>query len=103
MEGSDIGYIRITSFSERTGSALQKAIETIKQQAGDKLTGIVLDLRNNPGGLLDQAVTVSNDFIDQGEIVSMRGRRAHDNRRFEAKPNGDLVKGLPVVVLINGG
>jgi carboxyl-terminal processing protease len=103
MEGSDIGYIRITSFSERTGLGLEAAIKSLRQQAGDKLAGIVLDLRNNPGGLLDQAITVSNDFLDQGEIVSIRGRRAQDNRRFEAQANRDLVRGLPVVVLINGG
>lgn len=103
MEGSDIGYIRITSFSERTGSALESAIKSLKSQAGNKLAGIVLDLRNNPGGLLDQAITVSNDFLDNGEIVSIRGRRAQDTRRFEAQPNRDLVHGLPVVVLINGG
>ena len=103
MEGSDIGYVRITNFSERTGNGLESAIKSLKSQAGDKLTGIVLDLRNNPGGLLDQAVTVSNDFLDQGEIVSIRGRRSQDNRRFEAQPNRDLVRGLPLVVLINGG
>jgi carboxyl-terminal processing protease len=103
LEGSDIGYVRITNFSERTGNALESAIKALKTQAGDKLTGIVLDLRNNPGGLLDQAVTVSNDFLDQGEIVSIRGRRSQDNRRFEAQPNRDLAHGLPMVVLINGG
>jgi len=103
MEGSDIGYVRITNFSERTGNALESAIKALKSQAGDKLAGIVLDLRNNPGGLLDQAVTVSNDFLDQGEIVSIRGRRSQDNRRFEAQPNRDLARGLPLVVLINGG
>jgi carboxyl-terminal processing protease len=103
MEGSDIGYVRITNFSERTGTALEAAIKSLRSQAGDKLAGIVLDLRNNPGGLLDQAVTVSNDFLDQGEIVSIRGRRSQDNRRFEAQPSRDLVRGLPVVALINGG
>jgi carboxyl-terminal processing protease len=103
MEGSDIGYVRITNFSERTGNALEAAVKSLRSQAGDKLAGIVLDLRNNPGGLLDQAVTVSNDFLDGGEIVSIRGRRSQDNRRFEAQPSRDLVRGLPVVVLINGG
>jgi carboxyl-terminal processing protease len=103
LAGSDIGYIRITSFSERTGSALETAVKALKQQAGDKLAGIVLDLRNNPGGLLDQAVAASNAFLDQGEIVSIRGRRAQDTRRFEAQPGRDLVRGLPMVVLINGG
>jgi carboxyl-terminal processing protease len=103
MEGGDIGYLRITSFSERTSETLEAAIKTLKQQAGNKLVGIVLDLRNNPGGLLDQAVSVSNDFLDGGEIVSIRGRRNQDNRRFEAQPNRDMVRGLPIVVLINGG
>jgi carboxyl-terminal processing protease len=103
MEGSDIGYVRITNFSERTSTALEAAVSSLKTQAGNKLSGVVLDLRNNPGGLLDQAVSVSNDFLDQGEIVSIRGRRAQDNRRFEAEPSHDLLHGLPLVVLINGG
>ena len=103
LAGNDIGYIRITSFSERTSSGLEAAVKALKQQAGDKLAGIVLDLRNNPGGLLDQAVAASNAFLDQGEIVSIRGRRAPDSRRFEAQPGRDLVRGLPIVVLINGG
>ncbi len=103
LVGNDIGYIRITSFSERTSSGLEAAVKALKQQAGDKLAGIVLDLRNNPGGLLDQAVAASNAFLDQGEIVSIRGRRAPDSRRFEAQPGRDLVRGLPIVVLINGG
>ena len=103
LAGNDIGYIRITSFSERTGSALETAVKALKQQAGDKLAGIVLDLRNNPGGLLDQAVAASNAFLDQGEIVSIRGRRAQDTRRFEAQSGRDLARGLPMVVLINGG
>ena len=103
LEGHDIGYIRITSFSERTSTSLEAAVKALKQQAGDKLTGVVLDLRNNPGGLLDQAVAVSNAFLDSGEIVSIRGRRAQDSRRFEAQSGRDLVRGLPMVVLINGG
>jgi carboxyl-terminal processing protease len=103
MEGGDIGYIRVTSFTERTSEALEAAIKSVKQQAGDKLAGVVLDLRNNPGGLLDQAVSVSNDFLDHGEIVSIRGRRGQDNRRFDAQPDRDQLRGVPVVVLINGG
>jgi len=103
LESGDIAYIRITSFSERTGSALDAAIKGLRAQSGDKLVGIVLDLRNNPGGLLDQAVAVSNDFLDSGEIVSIKGRIASETRRFDAQPNRDLAKGLPVVVLINGG
>jgi carboxyl-terminal processing protease len=101
IEG-DIGYIRITSFTEQTESGLRSAIQKIKDQLGNKQKGIVLDLRNNPGGLLDQAIAVSDTFLDKGEIVSTRGRRAEDAQRYNAKP-GDLLNGLPMVVLINGG
>jgi carboxyl-terminal processing protease len=103
VENGDIGYIRISSFSERTDGALQQAIAAIKNQAGNKLAGIVLDLRNNPGGLLDQAIAVSNDFLDKGTIVSIKGRQAQSDRSYDAQPNRDLLHGLPVVVLINGG
>jgi carboxyl-terminal processing protease len=102
MVGDDIGYIRITSFNEQTDVGLNNAMKNIKQQAGNKLRGIVLDLRNNPGGLLDQAVAVSDAFIEKGEIVSTRGRRADDAQRYDARP-GDVAAGLPVAVLINGG
>jgi carboxyl-terminal processing protease len=102
LEGN-VGYIRITNFSEHTGTGVADAIRTLKDQAGGKLIGIVLDLRNNPGGLLDQAVAVSGDFINGGEIVSTRGRRSDDVQRYNARSDGDLVKGLPMVVLINGG
>jgi carboxyl-terminal processing protease len=102
LEGPDVGYIRITSFNEQTDSGLQSAMKSLKAQAGDKLTGIVLDLRNNPGGLLDQAIAVSDDFLEQGEIVSTRGRHAEDGARYNARP-GDVTNGLPMVVLINGG
>jgi carboxyl-terminal processing protease len=102
LEGSDIGYVRITSFNEQADSGLQAAMKALKNQAGDRLGGIVLDLRNNPGGLLDQAIAVSDDFLDKGEIVSTRGRHSEDAARYNAKP-GDLTGGLPVVVLINGG
>jgi len=102
LEGNDIGYIRITSFNEQADSGLQAAMKALKSQAGDKLQGIVLDLRNNPGGLLDQAIAVSDDFLDKGEIVSTRGRHAEDAARYNAKP-GDISGGLPMVVLINGG
>ena len=102
LEGTDVGYIRITSFNEQTDSGLQGAMKELKSQAGDKLAGIVLDLRNNPGGLLDQAIAVSDDFIEQGEIVSTRGRHPEDGARYNARP-GDITNGLPMVVLINGG
>jgi carboxyl-terminal processing protease len=102
MVGDDIGYIRVTSFNEQTDVGLNNAMKSIKQQAGNKLRGIVLDLRNNPGGLLDQAVAVSDAFIEKGEIVSTRGRRSDDAQRFDARP-GDIAAGLPIAVLINGG
>jgi carboxyl-terminal processing protease len=97
-----IGYIRITSFNEHAKDGLDAAIGDLKKDLGDKLIGIVLDLRNNPGGLLDQAIEVADDFIDKGEIVSTRGRNPEDVQRYNASP-GDLVDGLPIVVLINGG
>jgi carboxyl-terminal processing protease len=102
LEGDNIGYIRITSFNEQTDSGLQNAVKNLKQQAGNKLVGYVLDLRNNPGGLLDQAIAVSDAFIERGEIVSTRGRRSEDAQRYNARA-GDITNGLPIVVLINGG
>ncbi|PZQ82481.1 MAG: peptidase S41 [Ancylobacter novellus] len=103
VEDGDIGYIRITSFSEQTGEGLKKAVEDLTKQIGeDKLKGFILDLRNNPGGLLDQAIDVSDTFLDRGEIVSTRGRNADETERRNARP-GDLAKGKPVIVLVNGG
>jgi carboxyl-terminal processing protease len=102
LEGSDIGYIRITSFNEQADSGLASAMKALKSQAGDSLKGIVLDLRNNPGGLLDEAIKVSDDFLDQGEIVSTRGRHKEDATRYNATA-GDITGGLPMIVLINGG
>jgi carboxyl-terminal processing protease len=98
----DVGYIRVTTFNEQTTSGLERAVQRLREQLGDRLEGFVLDLRNNPGGLLDQAVSVSDAFLNQGEIVSTRGRRSDDGQRFNARA-GDLAEGLPVVVLINGG
>lgn len=98
----DIAYIRLTTFNEQTSSEMKDKLEELKQQAGGKLTGLVLDLRNNPGGLLDQAVAVSDAFLDKGEVVSTRGRRSDSIQRFNARP-GDIAEGLPMVVLINGG
>ena len=100
-EGEDIGYLRVTSFSEHTGKKLQKGIKELQKKMPD-MTGIVLDLRNNPGGLLDQAIAVSDAFLNRGEIVSTRGRDANDVRRYGAT-DGDLLDDLPIVVLINGG
>ena len=103
-EGDDIGYIRITQFNEQATTGLKKAIADLTAQDGDKLKGFILDLRNNPGGLLDQAISVSNAFLNRGEIVSTRGRNADETQRFTARPSpGDLAKGKPVIVLINGG
>ena len=101
LEG-DVGYIRLTSFNEQSDPALRRAMQSLKQQGGDKLRAIILDMRNNPGGLLDQAVAVSDDFIEQGEVVSTRARHADESQRWNAKP-GDISGGLPMVVLINGG
>ena len=101
LEG-EIGYLRVTSFNERTDAGVKKAMEAFHKELGGKLRGIVLDLRNNPGGLLDQAIAVTNAFLDKGEIVSTRSRRNEDTQRYNARP-GDLAKGLPLVVLTNGG
>jgi carboxyl-terminal processing protease len=102
LEGDNIAYIRITTFNEQTDVGLNNAMKNLKQQAGNKLLGVVLDLRNDPGGLLDQAVAVADAFLDKGEIVSTRGRRSEDAQRYDARP-GDIAAGLPMVVLINGG
>src|SRR5580700_7190285 len=102
-EGDDVGYIRITQFSEQTTEGLKKTISDLTSQLGsDKIKGFVVDLRNNPGGLLDQAISVSDAFLDKGEIVSIRGRNAEETQRFNAH-SGDLTKGKPLIVLINGG
>lgn len=101
LEGK-IGYVRITSFTEQSNSGLKKAVDKFDKELGDDLLGIVLDLRNNPGGLLDQAIAVSDSFLERGEIVSTRSRNAEDTSRFSARP-GDLARGKPLVVLINGG
>jgi len=103
VEGEDVGYIRMTQFNEQTTDGLKKAITDITAKiSDDKLKGYILDLRNNPGGLLDQAISVSDAFLQKGEIVSTRGRNVEETQRFNARP-GDLTKGKPVIVLINGG
>jgi carboxyl-terminal processing protease len=102
MNGEDIGYIRITQFNEQTTDGVRRAIADLANKGGDKLKGFLIDLRNNPGGLLDQAISVSDAFLEKGEIVSTRGRSAEDTMRFNARA-GDLTKGKPIIVLINGG
>ncbi|WP_417826898.1 S41 family peptidase [Thalassospira povalilytica] len=98
----DIGYIRITKFNEQTFSGLQRAIGDMRDQIGPEIKGLVIDLRNNPGGLLDQAISVSDAFLDKGEIVSTRPRDTQNTERYNAR-SGDLAEGLPIVVLINDG
>jgi carboxyl-terminal processing protease len=103
-EGDDVGYIRITQFNAQVADELKKGIRALAGDDPDKIKGYILDLRNNPGGLLDQAVAVSNAFLDRGEIVSLRGRNPDDAQRFDAKSYpGDMIKGKPLIVLINGG
>jgi carboxyl-terminal processing protease len=103
VEGEDVGYIRITQFNEQTTDNLKKAIADFETQVpANKFKGYVIDMRNNPGGLLDQAISVSDAFLEKGEIVSTRGRNAEETQRFNARA-GDLTKGKPVIVLINGG
>jgi carboxyl-terminal processing protease len=103
VEGDNVGYIRISSFSEQTQPGLDKAITDLKTQLGPKMSGYIIDLRNNPGGLLNSAISVSNTFLDSGEIVSTRGRNPDDVDHMDAKPGLDKTKGVPVVILINGG
>ena len=102
VETDDIGYIRVTTFNEQTTEGLKKEITNLQNQIGDKLKGFIIDLRNNPGGLLEEAVTVSDAFLERGEIVSTRGRNAADTMQFNARA-GDLSKAKPLIVLINGG
>ena len=102
VEG-DIGYLRVTQFNEQTYNNLRAAIDSLTTEIGEgNLRGFVLDLRNNPGGLLDQAIRVSDAFLDRGEIVSTRGRNKEESQRFSAT-SGDLTNGRPIVVLVNGG
>jgi carboxyl-terminal processing protease len=104
VEDGDVGYIRVTQFTEQTADGLKAAMQKLKGEIpADKFKGYVLDLRNNPGGLLDQSIDVVNSFVDRGEIVSTRGRTPDETQRFDARPGGDLSGGKPLVVLINGG
>ncbi|MEO1282276.1 MAG: S41 family peptidase [Pseudomonadota bacterium] len=98
----DIGYIKVTTFNEQTHTNLVRSIENMKREIGSKLKGYVIDLRNNPGGLLDQAIAVSDDFLERGAIVLTKGRNNEETQRSQARP-GDLTDGKPIAVLINGG
>ncbi len=102
VETDDIGYIRITSFTEQTEPGIEKALTELTAKIGDKNKGFIIDLRNNPGGLLNGAIAVSDAFLERGEVVSTRGRNADETQRFNAQ-KGDLAKGKKIVLLINGG
>jgi carboxyl-terminal processing protease len=102
LQGDDVAYIRISQFNEQTTDGVRRAIGELSAQAGDKLKGFIVDLRNNPGGLLDEAITVSESFMDRGEIVSTRGRNADATQRFVAR-RSDMTKAKPLIVLVNGG
>ena len=99
---NEVGYLRVTQFTEQTEEGMIEALEGMAAAAGGALQGVVVDLRNNPGGLLDQAVAAADIFLERGEIVSTRGRHEDNDKRFNARP-GDLAGGVPIVVLINGG
>jgi carboxyl-terminal processing protease len=99
----DIGVIRISEFTEQTDSGLRAAMKSLRADSGNRLRGLILDLRNDPGGLLNQAIAVSNDFLGAGGIVSTRGRHSDDDQSWSAKPGNDLSGNLPVVVLTNNG
>lgn len=102
VEDNDVGYIRITTFNQNTMPGVETAIKEIKKEAGENLKGYIIDMRNNPGGLLDQAIAVSDAFLDKGEIVSTRGRNEGDTKRDNAT-SGDLADGKPIIVLVNSG
>jgi carboxyl-terminal processing protease len=99
----DIGVIRISEFTDQTDRGLRAGLRQLRAEAGGHLRGLVLDLRNDPGGLLDQAIAVSNDFLDHGDIVSTRGRRSVDDQSWTARPGAAIAGNLPVVVLVNNG
>jgi carboxyl-terminal processing protease len=102
LKPGGIGYVRISTFDETTPAALRTALKRLRQEAHGRLSGLALDLRNDAGGLLDAAVEVTAGFLDSGTVVTTRGREPNENRQYDARPNGDLVRGTPIVVLING-
>ena len=104
VESGDIGYIRITQFNQEAYDGVRKAFDSFRSNPGSaKVKGYILDLRNNPGGLLNQAVEITNSFVDAGDIVSTRGRNSEQQQRYGARPGVNLAQGKPVVVLVNGG
>jgi carboxyl-terminal processing protease len=102
LEDDDLAYVRVSSFTEQTDSGLRKTIERLNDEANGNIKGLILDLRNNPGGLLDQAIAVSDAFLNKGEIVSTRGRDIRNSQRYNATPD-DVMDSKPIIVLINGG
>ncbi|HML10322.1 MAG TPA: S41 family peptidase [Stellaceae bacterium] len=102
LEPGHVGYVRISTFDENTPTELRAAIGKMKQEAGGNYAGFILDLRNDAGGLLDAAVETAADFLDSGTVVTTKGRDPDENRIYDAAPNGDLIRGVPLVVLING-
>jgi carboxyl-terminal processing protease len=102
LEGADVGYVRLAGFDEATPAALTEAVKDLRQQAGNKLIGFILDLRNNPGGSFDAAVAAADAFIDKGDIVIVKSRKPDSAKRIAATP-GDLANGLSIVALVNGG
>ena len=102
LEPNGIGYVRVTEFGSDTADDFKKALDKLKQDAGGKLRGLVLDLRNDPGGLLSAAISISGDFLDGGTVVSTHGRRRTEDRSYPAPAHGDIIAGAPIVVLING-
>jgi carboxyl-terminal processing protease len=102
LQPGRVGYVRVSTFDENSAAELRSAIAKMKQEAGGSFNGFVLDLRNDAGGLLDAAVEVAADFLDSGTVVTTKGRDPEENRVYEAPPNGDLIRGVPMVVLING-
>ncbi|MGC2413083.1 MAG: S41 family peptidase [Stellaceae bacterium] len=102
LKPGGIGYVRISTFDENTPAELRAALSRLSHEAGGRVSGMVLDLRNDAGGLLDASVEVAADFLDSGTVVSTRGRESGESRVYDAPPNGDLIRGTPLVVLING-
>src|ERR1700760_4263534 len=98
----DVGYIKVPAFNDHTASGVEAAVASLKKQIGPGIKGYILDLRDDGGGVLDQAISVSDDFLQSGEIMSRRGRAPEDTERFDAHP-GDIADGKPIIILTNGG